>query len=227
MKPSNQPLQPSGTRLQAGAARRAGSCHRLNGGVRWRWGLASRLCRLGLASAATSMCLVVAAFAAAGWRTFESKKYGYRVQYPSSWYLFNLGVDALEILNFPPNERIEGVVIRSGGAIISVAGAPPGVHNLDEWIDQNVRLGGFTGRREIPVVHPPPDGCGKLTRVDTVDDVSGSGKAFQVTATFYCVAHARLYAIAVTNWKDDPKQPQYWRVALEIAESLRAGAPTR
>ena len=34
MKPSNQPLQPSGTRLQAGAARRAGSCHRLNGGVR-------------------------------------------------------------------------------------------------------------------------------------------------------------------------------------------------
>ena len=30
----NQPLQPPGTRLQAGAARRAGSRQRLNGGVR-------------------------------------------------------------------------------------------------------------------------------------------------------------------------------------------------
>jgi hypothetical protein len=30
----NQPLQPTGTRLQAGAARRAGSRQRLNGGVR-------------------------------------------------------------------------------------------------------------------------------------------------------------------------------------------------
>ena len=32
----NQPLQPSGTRLQAGGARRAGSRQRLNGGVRRR-----------------------------------------------------------------------------------------------------------------------------------------------------------------------------------------------
>ena len=30
----NRPLQPTGTRLQAGAARRAGSRQRLNGGVR-------------------------------------------------------------------------------------------------------------------------------------------------------------------------------------------------
>jgi hypothetical protein len=33
VKPSNQPLQSSGTRLQAGAERRAGSCQPLNGGV--------------------------------------------------------------------------------------------------------------------------------------------------------------------------------------------------
>jgi hypothetical protein len=31
----NQPLQPTVTRLQTGAARRAGSRQRLNGGVRW------------------------------------------------------------------------------------------------------------------------------------------------------------------------------------------------
>jgi hypothetical protein len=173
------------------------------------------------------MCFVLAAAAAASWKTFESKKYGYRVQYPASWYLFNVGVDALEILNFPPSERIEGVVIRSGGAFISVAGAPPGVNALDEWIDRDVRSGGCVGRREVPVAHPAPDGCSKLTRVDTIDDVSGSGKAFQVTATFYCVAHAGLYAIGVTNWKDDPNQPQYRSVALEIAQSLRAGAPAR
>jgi len=195
--------------------------------VRWRWVLTRRLCRIGLVSAAAGMCFVLAAVAAASWKTFESKKYGYRVQYPASWYLFNVGVDALEILNFPPSERIEGVVIRSGGAFISVAGAPPGVNALDEWIDRDVRSGGCVGRREVPVAHPPPDGCSKLTRVDTIDDVSGSGKAFQVTATFYCVADAGLYAIAVTNWKDDPNQPQYQRVALEIAQSLRTGAQAR
>ncbi|MBZ5587238.1 MAG: hypothetical protein LAO05_01620 [Acidobacteriia bacterium] len=52
--------------------------------------------------------------------------------------------------------------------------------------------------------------------------MSGSRKAFQVTARFYCVANAGLYAVTVTNWKHDPEQPHYRNVALHMALSLRA-----
>lgn len=158
------------------------------------------------------------------WKTFRSETYRYTVRYPSSWHLFVTALrpklDYLDILSFPPSETWKGVVIREGGAEVTVGRAPENVRTPQQWIarsrkfDTDLRqeaLHGFTRTRS---------GCLKLLRATSFFQV-GPG-AYQEVTDYYCSTRTGLYGVELINWKDDPKQKDFRRVALKIALSLRS-----
>ena len=174
----------------------------------------SVLTLLGLCSALVS--------ASGAWKTFESKKAGYRVQYPASWYLIDPRVEVLNILNFPPTERVQGVVIRAGGAEISATNAPPGTRTLDGWIHDNLMGATADETLEVPVSKPERGGCSNIKRVSWSTDVGGTSPAYIVQTVYYCSTVYGFYSVGVMNWRDDPNQNEFREVALRIAQSLRA-----
>ena len=168
--------------------------------------------------------------APAHWKLFVSKTQHFSVLYPPSWNRL-LGLDylpdtdRLEIINFPNSERARGVVIKKGGAFISVVGVAPdsppfGWHTVDDWIRFSLRAVTALDQTEIPVAAPTPGQCTTLKRV--VRQIEMSPGAWQVDTSYYCTVGGWLYATFQTNWKGDPHQSDLQDTALKIALSLRS-----
>lgn len=157
------------------------------------------------------------------WKVFESRTQHFRVSYPASWNLLEgvggaVYADRLDIINFPNSERAEGVVLKKGGAEISVSGPPSGVRTVQAWIhtfnDTLIEHG------DVPVSAPSPGGCRKLQRVISRDEI-GPGTYFVNTA-YYCSTDDRFFQIQLVNWQGDPHERQLQRIALQVALSLRS-----
>ena len=154
--------------------------------------------------------------------TFRKVEYHYLVQYPASWYLFTteLGpaLDYLDILNFPPSERVEGVVLRDGGAEISVGAAPSNIATLERWIKADTKFD-VQVRQRMSGLSKLPYGCRRIIEVTSLSEV-GPGRNFDHTA-FYCSTERGSYVVALTNWQGDPKQKMFYEVARNVVLSLR------
>jgi len=168
--------------------------------------------------------------AAGQWKPFTSKTLHFSVLYPASWNrLLALDdlpdPDRLDIINFPNRDRAEGVVIKRGGASISVVGVPPDSppfywHSVDDWIGFSLPHRILIDQSEIPIAAPPSGGCSKLKRVVTQFETSPG--AYQVYTNYYCEIGGRLYGTFLANWKGDPHQSDLQEIALKIALSLRS-----
>ena len=159
--------------------------------------------------------------AAERWKVFTSEEYGFRVSYPGSWYPFALNFGGLDILSFPRDQRIQGVVIRDGGAEIVVVGRQPGVSDVNEWIAKDRQSDdSLWEERDIPVPNTTAHGCAQLIRTISETDVGGTRAAIQVSTSLYCVADDKPFRLAVLNWKGDPKQATYQELLLNMALSL-------
>ncbi len=68
-------------------------------------------------------------------KKFVSKSYHFEVSYPSTWFEFrpsDLGV--LNIISFPPAQRVQGVFIPRGGAQIGIRPADCGGGREPQWV---------------------------------------------------------------------------------------------
>src|SRR5260370_1433221 len=101
---------------------------------------------------------------AGGWKTFKSTKYRFTVRYPASWYLFPPLDGALDILNFPPDQRVHGVILKESGARINV-GPIPSQMTMEQWSKKNTEFDTQTSEREIKNFTKNPSGCTKLVEV--------------------------------------------------------------
>jgi hypothetical protein len=158
------------------------------------------------------------------WRTFRSVKYRYATTYPASWYQFKTelrpSLDYLDILNFPPSERAEGVVLKDGGAEITVGPAPQGMRTLQDWIRKATKLDSQVEQRGVKEFTKTPSGCTELVKVTSLFEV-GPGRNF-VHTSYYCSTNRGMYAVSLTNWERDPQQKKYQAIALRVASSLTA-----
>jgi len=168
--------------------------------------------------------------APANWKLFVSETQHFSVVYPGSWNRL-LGADGrpindgLEIINFPNRERVTGVVIKKGGANISVVGLAPdstpfGWHTVDDWIRFSVRHRIVIDQSEISVAGAAPTQCTTLKRV--VSEIPTSGDAYQIDTSYYCTAGGWLYSVSEGNWKGDPHQNDLQEIALQVVLSLRS-----
>ena len=157
------------------------------------------------------------------WKTFFSERHGYSVQYPATWHLFETSLkgrpDSLDILNFPVSQRVEGVVLREGGAEISIGSAENSGITIDEWNREKTKADEVKTKRELEVAKPSASGCRRLVEVTSLFEV-GPGRNYSRTI-YYCQTGKRLYGIFLTNWQGDPKENDFRKVALEITNSLR------
>ncbi|HVB98276.1 MAG TPA: hypothetical protein VNJ12_02940 [Candidatus Dormibacteraeota bacterium] len=158
------------------------------------------------------------------WKTFRSETYHYTVRYPGSWYLFVTALrpklDYLDILSFPPSETWKGVVIKKGGAEISVAAAPRDVDTLREWIDHTAKLDTDVRSQVIARFARQPSGCKVLTRITSLSRVGPA--TYQEFTDFFCTTDHGPYVVTLVTWKGDPKRRHFQDVALKVALSLRS-----
>jgi len=162
--------------------------------------------------------------AASQWRLFESKTQHFSVRYPPSWNRLAtwdgvMDENILDIINFPNSERLEGVVIKKGGAQIWAGGPPGSISTVADWIDHSLRGNALVSRRQVAIAAPYPRGCTRLERVVTrfkMDD------AYVINTAYYCTAGNGFYRVFLTNWEGDPHQSELQAIALKVALSLRS-----
>lgn len=161
----------------------------------------------------------VAHTTATGWKSFVSSTQHFSLSYPSSWYALAPNSSSLDILNFPPSERGKGVVIKKGGAEISVQTAPTKVHSVEEWIRFDNKNGETRNNREISVDEYPQGGCSHMRRV-LLRSEAGPGVHF-LYSTYYCEAKNRFFTLTLTTWEGDPRQRGLDALAERMTRSLR------
>jgi hypothetical protein len=153
-------------------------------------------------------------------REFASETGHFRVRYPGSWHRLADRNDVLNIINFPGNQAVEGVILNATGAMIQVSGPPPKARTVEDWIRIGLLDDPLLDKREVP---PSNDarGCKTLTRVQWRSDVSGQGKAYYFYTDYYCSTASGFYSVLLTNWEGDTNQRHLEQTALAIALSLR------
>jgi hypothetical protein len=158
------------------------------------------------------------------WRLFESKTQHFSVRYPPSWNRLAtwdgvMDENILDIINFPNSERLQGVVIKKGGAWVIVGAPPEFIPSVEEWIRGDLKRGVLIDQRAVPISAPSPNGCTSLERVvarEKMDD------AYAIDTAYYCTVGSRFYRILLTNWEGDPNQAKLQDTALKVALSLRS-----
>jgi hypothetical protein len=155
-----------------------------------------------------------------GWTTFKSPQNHFRVQYPSSWHPLNPGETRFDIINFPPSERAEGVILNATGARIWLSAAPPEIKNVDELILQEPPSDSTEGDERIPIARLARDGCLTLRRVITKGEIGPN--VYFVYTTYYCSTKRGIYLAVLINRERDPHQEELRAIALRIVLSLRA-----
>lgn len=160
-----------------------------------------------------------------GWKIFESTTYGFKVRYPAQWQELR-GIDgtprskdSLDIINFPNSERAQGVVIKKGGAEISVGPAGAGSASIDDWIRDDTKFDTQVERRTIKMSSTNPSGSMSLVEVTSLSEVGPDARISRTV--YFCSTRRGAFAVLLTNWQGDPKEVQLRELAREIVLSLR------
>jgi hypothetical protein len=160
------------------------------------------------------------------WKQFESST-GFSVMYPGSWFRIGISGDRLAILS--SKGGAEGIVIKHGQAeIIVIELKGLATASLSQLIDKDTREEASILSREY--IHnrvADSGGCRDLTEVISTQEAVPSGDVpirvpYIVNTDFYCEINGRKFSTLLKNWQRDTRQPQYQRIALHIAQSLRA-----
>jgi hypothetical protein len=174
----------------------------------------SAVLRFSLLLFAASICV------AKGRVHYVNKQSGYSLDYPASWYRMDPGSVHFDILNFPPDQRIKGVVLKDKGAEIAVSLQPKDApQSLDDWIKDELAHDQLIESRDISPIQKLQGGCERLQQVISRSE-AGPGTYFIYTS-LYCVTKPRFIQVLLSNWEGDPNQSNYQAIAVRIANSVR------
>jgi hypothetical protein len=161
-------------------------------------------------------CICVGAQGAKS-KTLKCAQGRFSINYPAAWYGHISPVPGVEVVNYPPDMHVSGVLIPEGGAMITVIRRPKNASTVGLWIRQD--LGGIEPEVERDIEAPTSAACGRTTEVRWRWEV-GPEVYFHETA-YYCVARSAVYHIQLTNWADDPHSLELRSVAERVLRSLR------
>jgi len=173
-----------------------------------------RLCLLGL----LSLCAFRPAMANSSWKTFASEKYHFSIHYPESWRLLSQSKVGLDIANFPASQKVEGVIIPSSGAIISVKVV------LDKFMLTESLIRAYANNpilwwREMQGSEVTGTACKKLIHIESKLEMAPG--AYQHLTAYYCFSNQRLFQFTLTDWEHNPNQRKLGSLAWELVRSLR------
>jgi hypothetical protein len=152
-----------------------------------------------------------------GWKQFTSAA-GFSVMYPAKWRRIGISEDRLDIVSSEGHQ--EGVVIQQGEAEIIVRERPEAMTStLAELTALDSRSDSVLSRRELPGQGAHGESCRVLTEVVTKFEI-GPG-TYNIGTSLYCELRGRKFTTDVRNWEGDKRQPEYQRIALRMAQSLR------
>lgn len=174
------------------------------------------------------VCIVAACFTPLvsqdQWSTFRSAKFRFEVRYPESWNRVADTADVLNILSFPPSQRVQGVVLPAGGAAITVTSlsallVQDGIATIEDWIASDVRDSQVLGR-EITSSSREPGACTQLTEVSWKSE-EGPGR-YSHTTSLYCRTRGALFRVQLSLWEGESKELELKNIARRMALSLRS-----
>ncbi len=176
------------------------------------------------------MHYVLATFAlaivSAGVRHFESQDQSFSVDYPASWHLFRGSIDGttdrdkLYILSSPNSQRVEAVVIKHGGAAISLQ---PRHGSLE--LQEGDKL---IEHRTVQLASAQFCSIVTVDRVESsvvrANEVPSHVAVYKDSTSYDCVEGTKRFTLLLSHWKGDPKHNHYEKTALSILKTLRVPA---
>jgi hypothetical protein len=154
-----------------------------------------------------------------GWKRYVNNQSRYSLDYPASWYRFGQEADRFGILNFPPKQRVKGVVLKTDGAEIIASLRPEKAQSLEDWIKLDLSDDQILESSDVQQRSQAHDGCRTIRRVVARSEVGD--RAHFIYTFFYCIGQNRSMRITLANWEGDSKQAEYQAIALKITNTLR------
>ncbi len=158
-----------------------------------------------------------ACLAAPPCKSYSSKRLGYSVCYPASWFLLDPGIDPADIVNFPPERRVKAVIIPENGALVTVVGPQEGVTSVADWVRHDLRGRAPRTQRTIEI------SCSRLFPLEVIE-TSQSELAvapFLVSVNDYFVVDGRLFLARLLYWEGDPAARNYIGVLHQVIRTMR------
>lgn len=160
------------------------------------------------------------------WHLFKSST-GFSVRYPAGWFQKGTSVDRLMILS--SKGGAQATLINRGQAVISVMEEEKkhARSTLSQVVDHYVRDTQVLLDRSIHNDKAGNLGCSTLREIVSregavpPEDVQGA-VPYIINTEYFCEVNKHIYVTVLRNFEGDKKQRIYQRIALRVAESLRA-----
>lgn len=159
------------------------------------------------------------------WKSFKSSN-GFSVKYPGNWFRKGISTDSVTILS--SSGGAEGLIIKRGQAMIFVKKDEKYTNStLSQMIDQYAQDTEVLFRKDIRNDMAGPRGCHKLKQIISreaavpPEGMPGS-VPYMLNTEYFCEIHGHKYVTVLRTFESDRKQATYQKIALRVAESLRA-----
>lgn len=155
--------------------------------------------------------------------SFVSKKYKYRVEYPSSWYFQGMSGN-FDIESFPPSKKLRRSPVPSGWAAMGVL-VPEALmrkndkipESLSEWVALETRYQTIVGQRPLKLTTGYP--------FQNAIEVTGRccvHAPYLVTTAWFFRIDGRFFGVYMEHYEAEPKAEYFRRVFTDLCRSVRA-----
>jgi hypothetical protein len=151
------------------------------------------------------------------WKRFVSREGGYVVYFPETWQELFPGSPTLEIVNFPPSQRVRAVVLPDAGASISVAPAPKNTTVIDEWIANNFQPGEVKSKTPVTLPRAASRERLQVTEVEWQED--STGIAMQGVDCYFKIS-GHLFLGRLEYWKGNTNSTRYLQLLHDMLERI-------
>lgn len=143
----------------------------------------------------------------------------FAVDCPSHWHLLPANDSIIDLLSFPPSERLEGTTIKDGGAEITIESMQSDTSGVDAWIASDKKL-----VNSSKSVHSPLPGVSFVTcrNPQILDSEIEMGPSeIEHDLSIYCTGGQNSYRFRLRAWKGDPQWAIYENTFKRVVNSFR------
>ena len=152
-------------------------------------------------------------------RRFESKKFGYTVEYPSDWHLQSLS-DVFSVENFPPSKAVRGVRLPSGGAGIVIAASSQGTEEGPQRFDDWVKIGTAHQNVQEQRAFELQENKRTISITEVRADCCGVPPFLQYIEWFFQI-DGHFFQASLVLWQGDPKADQLQETLKRVVLSVK------